>query len=176
MKKRILICALIVALLFTNAALFSSAAGTDLEQKYIKVESYGTYYTQHVYTDKNGTIFVPITMLAQFGRLRYSEDTSGYTFYRNSETSNSTGKRDFLAGARTITIDKAGTSAKVSCYTSKNVAKTVSTVKFSKSHTVDKKLYLPLAEALPLIDAKVEIAKDGVVHIYANSISAFYSH
>ncbi len=175
MKKCIFVCALIVALLFTNATLFSSAAGTELEQQYITVESYGTFYTQRVYTDKNGTIFVPVTMLAQFGKLNCSEGTSDYTFYRKSETGVSAGKREFLAGARTITIAKAGTTATVSCYTSKNVAKTVSTVNFSKSHTVDKKLYLPLAEALPLIDAKVEITKDGVVHIYANPISAFYA-
>ena len=176
MKKRIITFVLVIAMLFANVALFPFAAEPDLKQQSMSVESYGTFYTQKVYTDKSATIFVPITMLAQFGGLSCSESSSGYTLYRKNETNKSTlNQLEFLAGARTITINKSGTNATVSCYTSKNVAKTVSTINFSKSHTVDKKLYLPLVEALPLLDAKVEITKDGIVHIYANPMSAFYA-
>ncbi|MBE6639496.1 MAG: leucine-rich repeat domain-containing protein [Ruminococcaceae bacterium] len=175
MKKRLFSYILVVAILFANLTLFSFSLEEDLQKGFITVESYGTFYTQRVFTDKDNTVFVPITMLAQFGRMSFTEHSTEYIFYRKNETSNSTAKREYLAGARTITIDKAGKGATVSCYVSKNVAKTVSTVKFSKAHTIDKKLYLPLTEALPLLDAKVEITGDGIVHIYANAMSAFYA-
>lgn len=172
MKMRRLICLFIAALLLISSAPFVSAA-SDTEEKYITVDYNGTHYYHSVLVDKDGKVFAPTSILTNYGGLSESSSSTDYTFYRKSEQTVANGKKVFLAGARTIKIDNKGTNATVSCYVTKGNAKTVATVKFSGQHTVNKKLYLPLVELLPLIDAKTEITKDGVLHIYPNPVSAY---
>ena len=167
--KKTIIYLIVLALLLSFVPPTVYAAKDSVEKKNITVDARGKKYTQTVYEASNGKIFVPITMLTQFGGMSCSKGSSKYTFYYKSETSG--GKP--VTGARRIFIDKSGKSGQVVCYTSQSNYTTVESITFSKAQTINSKLYLPLEEFLPLFNAKVEITKDGILHIYNNPVSVY---
>ncbi len=171
MKRRIIACIFAMLILFSLVFPIINVSAETLEQERIVVGTRNGYYIQTVYTDSTRAIFVPITMLQQFGGMASSADGSDYTFYYKNEASRGTP----LAGARRIIIDKSGKTGKVVCYTSSTKYTTIESISFSKAHTVNKKLYLPIEEFLPLLDAKVEITSDGIVYIYKNPVPFYHA-
>ena len=169
MKKRFISLILAVLLLFSCVAPQSYVAAADVSEKKITVDADGTVYSLKVYEGADGTIYVPTDTVARLGGMTSSASSSDYTFYYKSEVSRGTP----LAGARRIIIDKSGKTGKVVCYTSGSKYTTIESISFSKAKNISKKLYLPIEEFLPLLDAKVEITSDGIVHIYKNPVPLY---
>lgn len=169
MKKRFISFILAALLLFSCIAPQNYVAAADITEKKITVDADGTVYSLKVYEGVDGTIYVPTDTVARLGGMTSSASSSEYTFYYKSEVS----RGNPLAGARRIIIDKSGKSGKVVCYTSGTKYTTIENISFSKAQTINKKLYLPIEEFLPLLDAKVEITGDGIVHIYKNPVPLY---
>ena len=150
MKKRIFTGFLAVLMVLTMMAPTVAAAKATPEKGYITIDANGNSYTQHAY--KSGsTLLVPVTMLTQFGGMKYSLSGSSYTFYYKDETAN--GKP--ISGARRIFLNIGKKTVQTVCYTSSSQYTTVTSASLSNTYTAGNKHYIPLEELLPLLDAKV---------------------
>lgn len=165
MRKMIIIILCCLLLVTSVAPIASATENSTPEQAFIWIDFWGKMTAQHVVKDDN-TIYVPIKMLSKFGGMICHEGNSKYTFYYSGESN------DKLFAKR-IFIDKSGKSAQHVVYTSENEYLTIASMQFSNSYTVNGVLYLPIAEFLPLIDAKTEIDENGIVHIYTNVMPFF---
>lgn len=166
MKKRIFSAFLAMLMVFTLIA--PTAAAATPEKVYITIEANGSRYAQHAYKSGNA-LLVPVTMLTQFGGMRYSVSGSNYTFYYQAETS---GGRP-LNGARRIFLNVGKKTVQTVYYPTSGKSVTISSASLSSTYTANKEHYIPLEELLPLLDAKVEIGKDGIVHIQSNPMPLF---
>lgn len=166
MKNKIITCILAILMLFSYVPVVSAA---DVTEKKITVDADGKVYSLRVYEGSDGTVYAPVESVARLGGMTTSTSNSKYTLYYKNEVSRGTPD----AGARRITIDKSGKTGSVICCTSGTKFATIENISFSKAHTANNKLYLPIEEILPLLDAKVEITSDGIAHIYKNPVPLY---
>lgn len=169
MKRRIISFALAIVTFLSCVLSQSPVFAADVTEKQITVDVDGTSYKLRIYEGTDSTIYVPAITVAKLGGMANSASGSDYIFYYKSETSRNTP----LTGARRVIIDKSGKTGKVVCYTSSSAYTTIENITFSKAQTINNTLYLPIEEFLPLLNAKVDISSDGIVHIYKNPVSAY---
>ena len=166
MCKRILSATILAVYALVAVILPVSATDAGYKTASIVVESFGNQYKEEVLQDNSGTIYAPITWLTRYGLMACAEESSNYVFYH-------VGEERVRPFAKRIFIDKSGTGAKCGCYVSETRFVTYATPQFSGTYTKNAVLYLPMVELLPLLNAKVEITADGVLHITSNYVSIF---
>lgn len=166
MSKRIFSMALLIAYILSLSIVPVQAAGTDYQIAEIVVDSFGNQYTEEVLINEDNTLFAPITWFTRYGLMARMEESNRYVFYNM-------GEETVKPFAKRIYIDKNGREVSCGCYVSETKFQTYMTHKFSQSISNKNTLYLPMAEMLPLLNAKIEITDDGILHINANAVSVF---
>ena len=164
--KKTIACFLILTILWSSVCvLFTSAADqSEYTQGTIQVGRRADEVTVTVFVNKKGTVLVPVDCLVYCGGMYQTSNSSDYIFYHADQ-----GK----TYQKQIRINKNGKSGKSVLCISSSKTVTITSTTFSDSYNHKTGLYLPLAELLPFLDAKVEITTDGVLHIVANPVSFF---
>lgn len=166
MAKRIFAAVIMIALFLSFSLPLAQAANDGVHKEQIIVDSLGYHRIEDVLLDKDGTVFVPVEWFTRYGLMECREEASRYVFYNVGEEAD----KKF---AKRINIDKSIFEASCVCYTSETEYVTYLRHQFTKHLTDGNSLYLPLAEMLPLFNAKLEISADGILHIYPNPVSIF---
>ena len=166
MKKRILIIILILAIFLAQFLAIPSSADGKYERCYITVDLNGDQYDSEVFKNPAGKIMVSIGLLTSWTGMKQTTNSSQYIFYYKAQDGRTLFRKE-------IHIDKSGKKGSAVCYTSKDHYKTLYSASFSDSYAYLDRLYLPLEEFLPFLEAKIEITEDGILHVYPNPISIF---
>ena len=166
MKKRIISSILLVAMILSAAMPTAMASEAEYKVRYITVQDEGYRYTEKVLCDADGNIYVPVTWLTTYGMMVCEEEENRYVFYHVGDEK----EKKF---AKRIYVDKAGRGAGYGIFISKSEFEVITKVEFSNAFFDEGVLYLPLAEYLPLFNAKTEITRDGILHINENAMSVF---
>ena len=164
MKKLISISVVAFLLIALFVPHIAAIEEREYTQASIKVDNYGTELLMNVFINDDDTVLVPVDILAFCGKLYKTSDSSDYIYYDGF-----TG----IGYEKEILISKNGNYGRSVVYITPNDPVTISSTRFSDSYAHEEKLYLPLEELLPFLDAKVDITSEGVLRIYPNPVSIF---
>ena len=170
MKKIISILLLVVILLssFNTFFIFAQNSDTYTEER-ITVFCYNKKLSMKVFVNKEGTILIPEDVLT-FGGGMKKESKYGWDFYSYALQDH---VQEFRKEVRIKQNGSKGESV-IIANESGNFT-TIASTNFSDSYRgEDDKLYLPLTELLPFLDARIYITDDGILHIDA-SPSPFFT-
>ena len=166
MAKRVLSIVLLIAYFLSFSIMPVRATEADYQTAEIVVDSFGNQYTEKVLINEDHTLFAPITWFTRYGLMARTEEFNQYVFYY-------AGEETVKPFTKRIYIDMNGREVRCGCYVTESKYHTYLTHKFTQSIVSNNTLYLPVAEMLPLFNAKTEITDDGILHINANTVSVF---
>lgn len=168
MAKRILSTVLLIAYILSFSIVPVRATEADYRTAEIIVDSFGNQYTEKVLINEDHTLLAPISWFTRYGLMARKEESNRHVFYY-------AGEEAVKPFAKRIYIDMNGREVSCGCYVTETKFQTYMTHKFTQSIISENTLYLPVAEMLPLFNAKIEVTDDGVLHINANAVSVFSS-
>ena len=142
------------------------ATEADYNTAEIVVDSFGNQYTEKVLINDDHTLLAPISWFTRYGLMVCMEESNQYVFYY-------VGEETIKPFTKRIYIDMNGREVRCDCYITETKFQTYIAHQFTHSIVSEDTLYLPLAEMLPLFNAKIEITGDGILHINANTVSVF---
>lgn len=158
---------LLLALVLFGASLIGSVSAEDasFSGATVTVNCGGKETAVNVLQNQEGDFLVPVTWITYYGAMKCAVDDDRYVFCYPGQDAG----REFC---KRIFISKNGSAFDITVRVN-HADLSLCSGKFSDSIIYNGTLYLPLAEILPFINAKVGISKEGTVLIYPNCISLF---
>lgn len=166
MAKRILSTVLLLVYILSFSIVPVRATEAGYQTAEIIVDSFGNQHTEKVLINEDHILFAPISWFTKYGLMAHTEESNRYVFYH-------AGEETVKPFTKRIYIDMNGREVSCGCYVTETKFQTYMTHKFTQSIISENTLYLPVAEMLPLFNAKIEITDDGILHINANAVSVF---
>lgn len=166
MAKRMFTILILIVYILSISAVPVQAAEENYQRAEIIVESFGKQYTESVLISEDNVLLVPVDWFTRYGLMFCLEEDQQYVFCYPGEEANQ-------AFAKRIYVAKDGRNFNCGVCLSESAYQTYIAKAFSQSARLDDMLYLPMAEMLPLFNAKTEITDDGILHINANVTSLF---
>lgn len=170
MKKLICIILVFITLLTTSASYIVLGESDTYTKKELIVDVLAQHKKITVYTNESGNILVDTDILSYWGGMEKKTSGSSYVYYYDQQSHKSEFKKE-------ISINQNGQKGSATYSAGDGWTKTIVSVTFSDAYQVkvgtSTKLYLPLTEFLPLLDAKLEVTDDGILHIYTSASPLF---
>lgn len=166
MTKRMIATVLLITYIVSFSIMPVRATEGDYQVAEIVVDSFGKQYTEEILVGEDNALLAPVSWFIRYGLMACVEEGGRYVLCN-------TGEQVVDVFAKRIYIDKNGREAQCGYYVTETKFQTYMTHKFTQSIVTEKTLYLPLAEMLPLFNAKTEVTDDGILHINANAVSVF---